>query len=495
MARRGYIRKFPPLEILSKEEVEQIKKNTLDILKEIGMIIEHDGALKLLQQNDCIVDFDNKRVKFPEGLVEECIRRCPSSFRVKARDPKNDLIFGSNPVYFKSSPGMDIIEPRTGEHRTATKQEYIDAVKVLDALDNHDWFSCYTPYFGYMGVPEVMKMTMGFVQNIKYSTKFTALCFANYNWEFNFRIAQVAGCEIMCPAFMVSSPLTLSEFAVEAGLKTIEYGFPVGVDTGSVMGATAPATIAGAISEFNAELIAGIVIAQLKKPYSRVYVWGFPNPQNMRTGAPYFGNIASALFNVANNQIWRDYGVPCRNTASGFTNSKIINYQNGIEHAVPAILSAISGASSVALFGGVYGELAHSPIQSILDDDLAGMIGRFVEGINVNEDTLALDLINEVGPIPGHFLGKKHTYEWWQKEQYTQKYADILTYPEWERAGKRDCIYYAEQKMKKILTEHEVSIELSDEQEFKIKEIIKELHNFYIKKGDIGKDTNEKEYI
>lgn len=485
MARKGFQRNFSPFEILSKESVSQIKKATLDILKETGMTIEHDKALKMLEKNDCMVDYDTKRVKFPEGLVEECLRRCPSTFRVKARDPKNDLIFGGNTVYFKSSPGMDYVDIETGEHRTATEKDYIEAVRVLDALENHDWYSCYTPYFGYRGVPEVMKMTMGLYQRLKYSTKFTGLCFANYNWEFNFRIAKAAATEIMCPAFMASSPLALSEFAVEAGFKTIEYGFPCGVDTGSVLGASAPATIAGALAEFNAELIAGIVLIQLKKPYSRVFIWGFPNPQNMRTGAPYFGNITCSLMNVSNNQIWRDYGIPLRNTASVFTNSKLIDFQNGIERGIPAILSAISGASSVHLYGGMYGEITHSPIQSILDDDLAGMIGRFIEGFAVNDETIALDLIHSVGPVPGHFLDKKHTYKWWKKEQYIQKYADILTYPEWERAGKRDCIYYAKEKMKKILAEHEVSKKLTEKQEGEIAEIIREEEDYYRKRGDI----------
>jgi len=485
MARKGFKRKFPPLEILSREDVDQIKMATLDILKETGVVIEHNDALKFLEKNDCIVDFDSKRVRMPEGLVEECLHKCPSTFRVKARDPENDLIFGGNTVYFKSSPGMDIVDLESWTHRTATEREYEEAVIVLDALEHHDWFSCYTPYFGYKGVPEVMKMTMGLIKRIKYSSKFTGLCFSNYNWEFNFRIAKAAGMEILCPALMASSPLTLSEFAVDAAFKTIEYGFPVGVDTGSVFGATAPATLAGALALFNAELIAGIVLIQLKKPNSRVFVWGFPNPQNMVTGAPGFGNIANALFNVANNQIWRDYGVPLRNTASVYTNSKKIDFQNGIERGIPAILSALSGAHSIHLYGGIYGEITHSPIQSILDDDLAGMIGHFIQGINVNDETIALDLIHEVGPIPGHFLSKRHTYEWWKKEQYMQKVGDILTYPEWEQSGKKDCIDYAKERMKKILSEHEVSAHITKEQEEEINVIVKEAEAFYRKRGDI----------
>ncbi|MBA7696396.1 hypothetical protein ES703_105043 [subsurface metagenome] len=113
------------------------------------------------------------------------------------------------------------------------------------------------------------------------------------------------------------------------------------------------------------------------------------------------------------------------------------------------------------------------------------MIGRFIEGVTVNDETIALDLIHSVGPIPGHFLDKRHTYEWWKKEQFVQKYADILTYPEWERSGKKDCIQYAKEKMGKILKEQEVSKKLTDEQDEKIGEIIKEMEEFYRKRGDI----------
>jgi len=440
MARKGYKRKFPPLKILSGEDVEQIKAATLDILKETGMKIEHKGALKMLAENDCIIDKDKMIAKFPEGLVQECLRKCPTTFRVKARDPENDLIFGGNTVYFMDDAGMDYVDINTWEHRAATKEEYIEAIKVLDALENLDWHCCYTPYFGYKGVPESMKMTMSLATNIKYSTKFLAAGFANYNWDFNLRIAKAAGAEIMIPALMVSSPLALSEFAVEAAFKTIEYGFPVGVDTGSVFGATAPATIAGAIAEFNAELIAGIVLIQLRKPYSRTFVWGFPNSLNMRTGAPNFGNIATSLFTVANNQIWLEYGVPFRNTAPVYSNSKKIDFQHGMEKTLPAILSAISGASSIHLFGGMYGEITHSPVEAVLVDDLAGMIGRFIQGIDVNDETVALDLIHSVGTVPGHFLHSKHTQKLWRKDQYAQKTSDILTSTDSTKVIITDCI-------------------------------------------------------
>lgn len=486
MSRSGFKRRFPPLEILSREDVEQVKQATLDILKETGIQIEHKDALRLLEKNDCQVDYNNFRVRISEGLVEEALRRCPSSFRVKARDSKDDLVIGGNTVYFNAAPGMGIVDLDTWKYRIPTRKEYQDAVTVLDGLPHVDWFSCYTPYFGYDGVAEAMKMTMGLVQNLAYSTKFGAVGFANFNWDFNFRIARAAGAEVLCPALMVSSPLVLSQFAIEAAFRTLDYGMPCGVDTGSVFGATAPATLAGALAEFNAELVAGIVLIQLKKPHSRVMVFGFPHAQNMSTGSPYFGNIANAMFNAAENQIWRDYGVPLRNTASCYTSSKRIDFQNGMERSLAAIISALSGAHTVNLHGGVYGELTHTPIQAILDDDLAGMVGRFIQGIEVTDETVALDLIHSIGPVPGHFLDTDHTFKWWKKEQFIQTCADTLTYPEWERAGKADCIAYAKKRMEKILAGHTVTAKLTPTQETEIETIIREAEAFYKKRGDLS---------
>lgn len=118
---------------------------------------------------------------------------------------------------------------------------------------------------------------------------------------------------------------------------------------------------------------------------------------------------------MAINQIWRKYGLPLLNTASAYTSGKLIDFQLGYERAIPTILSAVSGAQLIHIHGSMYGEITHHPIQAILDDDVAGMMGRFVEGIEVNDETLAIDLIKEVGPIPGHYLSKEHTREWWKR--------------------------------------------------------------------------------
>ena len=132
---KGFTRKFKPLEILTKEEVEAIHRGTLDVLETTGVRVEHDRALKLFADHGCKVDFDKKRVRIPGYLVEDCLRKCPSSFTVKARDPKNDLRIGGNNLYFMSGCGLNTIDLDTREQRMATRQENDDAVKILDALE------------------------------------------------------------------------------------------------------------------------------------------------------------------------------------------------------------------------------------------------------------------------------------------------------------------------------------------------------------------------
>jgi len=153
---KGFTRKFKPLEVLTEEKIEAIHRGTLDVLQETGIRFESEKALRICEENGCIVDHDQMRVRFPEALVEEAIRKCPSSFRVKARDPKNDLIIGGDTVYFANACGTQTVDLDTWEPRDATRKEYYDYIKVLDALPNTHYLNPY-PYFGFRGAPIPMK--------------------------------------------------------------------------------------------------------------------------------------------------------------------------------------------------------------------------------------------------------------------------------------------------------------------------------------------------
>lgn len=481
MAIKGFARHFKPLEILTEQQVEAIHRGTLDILEQTGIRFEHERALKLFEKNGCEVDFEKQRVKFPPGLVEESLRKTPSSWRWHARDPKNDVIVGGNTVYFGAFPGMQTVDLDTWEPRTATKQEYADGVRVLDALDNVHMIHCYTPYFGFDGISEVMKMPESLAVRIENSSKVTFSAHSNDCEIFAIRMAKVTGADYPCQCLLSSPPLTYYADAPECVFRVIEAGLPIRMSVGDIYGATSPATIAGSTITVNAELIGGIVLAQLINPRQRIIVNDYSHPLNMRQGSPSFGSIGAALHRVVFNQMWRKYELPIYNLVSP-TSSKEIDFQHGYEKGIGVALSAISGANIVNFIGSMYGEIAHHPVQAILDDDIAGMLGRFIEGVKVNDETLAIDLIENVGPIPGHYLNKEHTRKWWKKEQFMPKVADRLTYPEWMDKGKKIALDHAKERMKKILAAHEPT-PLTPEQKKEIENILEEARKYYKEKG------------
>jgi trimethylamine--corrinoid protein Co-methyltransferase len=134
-------------------------------------------------------------------------------------------------------------------------------------------------------------------------------------------------------------------------------------------------------------------------------------------------------------------------------NAKKIDYQGGYEKSIPALISALSGANGVHLHGAIHAELTHHPVQAIVDDDVAGMIGRFLRGIQIDDETLALNLISQVGAIPGHFLDKAHTRRWWKTEQFLPAVADRVPLAEWQQT-KSDVLTNARQRLDKILASH-----------------------------------------
>jgi len=484
MIMKGFSLNIKPLEILSEEQVEKIHQGSLEILEETGIKIEHDRALRLFADNGCNVNFKEKRVKIPGYLVEECLDKAPSSYIVKARDPRNDLRLGGNTLYFANFPGMRTVDLNTWEHRPATKEENADAIKILDALDNVHKLLCYTPYFEVKDIPPVMAIPESVAAKIRNSAKVQLTGYAHDCEIFNIKMAQVAGTEIFgqCAA---SPPLTYYKDAIESAFRFVEAGLPLHIATGDVFGATSPVTLAGSITVTNAELMAIVVLTQLVKPGARVIVADFVFPQNMQTGDPAFGAIEIGLHQVMFNQIWRrKYKIPTNSASIGLSSSKKIDFQCGYEKMVNTLLAALSGASIIQLHGGIYGEITYHPVQSILDDDIAGMVGRFIEGAEINDETLAIDLIKEVGPIPGYYLNKEHTRKWWKKEQFLPKVADRLPYPEWLKKGKKDALAYAKEKMREILATHN-PVPLSEDQDRQIENILEEARRYYRKKGMI----------
>lgn len=489
MVLNGFSRNFKPLEILTDEQVQAIHRGTLDVLQKTGLRIEHEKGLKVFEENGCDVDFDESRVRFPPGLVEECLRKAPSAFRVKARDSGNDMIWGGNTSYFQPIPGQQTIDLDTWDVRDPTRQEFYDTVKVLDALENVHLVPWYTPWFGFKNVPSVMAMLEGFAARLRNSSKFVCANYQKGCEVFMIKMAKALGIEYKS-TMAAAPPLTFYGDAIQNGFRILEAGFPLQIVSGATYGGTSPATIAGSVIENNAEIIGGIIFAQLVEPGSRVIAQDFSFPMDMVTGSPAFGAIGISLHMAAFNQIWRKYDIPT--DAGNYHASKMIDYQGGYEKAIMTYTAAITGTHTIWNQGALYGEKAFHPVQAIIDDDLVGMIGRFIEGVKVDEETLAVDLIDETGPIPGMYLNKAHTREWWKREQFVPKVADRYAYPEWKRKGKKSLVDHAKERMAEILEKHEPK-PLTDDEEDAIENILQEARKYY-RKEDMISEKEWKKY-
>ena len=459
-------------------------KETLNVLETTGVKVEDDRALKLFAEHGCKVDREEKRARFPGWLVEESLRNVPSSFHVRARDPDKDLMVGGNTLYFLQGDALRVIDPDTWVIRKATMKDHSDAIKVADALDS---VHCVIPaslYNDLEGVHGVMAVLECLANGIRNSTKaqYVTMGYLNESERFTIDLAKAVGIDLIgCST--PSPPLTLNAGSCEVAFRCTEADFPTLICCGGVMGASNPATFAGAVIATNAASMADIVLVQLAKPGAAVLVMDFIHPMNMKTGNLDFGSFGVQVSSAMFTQIWRSYGIPTAGGAGApYTNSKKIDFQTGYERAMNILASVLSGNHFQLFPGGGFAEYATHPVRTVLDDDICNRVGRFIEGVEVNDETLAVDLINEVGPIPGYYLNKEHTRKWWKNERFIPKAADREGYPEWIKGGKKDALALAKERLEEILATHKPK-PLTPEQDKAIEEVLEEARSFYRKKG------------
>jgi trimethylamine--corrinoid protein Co-methyltransferase len=482
MASDGFKLKIRPLEIISDDEIERIHSATIEVLKETGIKIESKWALDLLKQNGCVIDYENMKAKFPEELVEDCVKTTPKIFEFNAREEKNNVILGGDTVYFHSAPGMNTIDLDTFEPRPPTKEEHINYIKVLDYLPNLHKLSAY-PYWGYQGVSPSMAIIESCAIKIIHSSKTQEVAYNLDSEIFTLKMAQAAGIEYMS-GLHTTSPLGVDKASIVNTRRTVEAGFPIYIANGCTCGGTSPITIPGSLVVGNSELLSMVVLVQLMGRGTRILVWDIVWPMNMKTGAPFFGQIQDSLENAIFNQVWRKkYKIPISNGTVGYGSAKNIGFQSGYEKGIASLISALSGANNIQFHGHIFGELSAHPVQAVLDDDIAGMVGHFIEGEKVDDEAIALDLIKGVGTIPGQYLNQEHTRKWWKKEQFIAKSADYTsTYSEWIKKGKKNAIDYAKERVEYIISNHSPAPLPSDKIE-EIEKICAEAKKYYKQKG------------
>jgi trimethylamine--corrinoid protein Co-methyltransferase len=409
-------------------------------------------------------------------LAEESLRKCPKRVLLKGRTREYDVVVGDPYVHFASAVCMDTLDLETNNRKTPTRQDLISLIKVLDYLDEvHIIMLPYTNLEGVSGLglyPEL------FHAQLEHTSKviITAGILGNEVWTI--RMAQALNRTLLA-ALQCSPPLTWNSDQIESTFHHIEAGFPVFPGTGLALGATSPVTLAGSLVQQLAEIISITVLVQIVKPGTGIVAKSRIEPVDMRTGAIAEGGIEKAIADAAWNQIWRWYGIPRFHTCVS-TDSKVPDYQCGIEKALHVVLSALTGSNFVAGIGSIYDEITASPVVAIMDNDLIHRVVRIIEGVKVNEETLAVDLINEVGPLPGHFLNTQHTRSFWRSELCIPDLADRVTYSEWKNQGQKISLDYAKQKYDEIMATYNPTPLPTDKKQA-IDEILDEARAFYKK--------------
>jgi trimethylamine--corrinoid protein Co-methyltransferase len=467
-----------PLDILGEGQVEMIHAATLDILETTGLVFEHERALEVLSGAGCRVDRETRRVRFPPHLVEESLRKCPSSFSVCSRERRNDLRFGGRSLHFMPWAAMDAVDLVTGARVVPTTENEIEAVRLMDALDVVH--AHYGAYFNFEGVHPMMSMPVKTSIGLRNSSKLQATV-AGFDWDlWQIKMGQATGQE-MIGTPTGSPPLTWGEPVVESVFRYVEAGFPVFPTSGQVFGGSAPATLAGALALNNAELIAILVLTQVLSPGHRFVAADYSQPLGMRTGQALLGAIENAVSGMAFTQMWRHYGIPCALAANG-SDSKLPDYQCASEKAMNIVTQCMAGPSLFLSGGSVYDELTWSPAVLLMDAEVIEMVGRVIAGMQVSEQTLAVELIRQVGPIPGYYLDKEHTRQWWAREQFIPTLADRQSHAEWEASGAKSMLDRASERLEELLSSHEPT-PLPEEHGKALDEILVEAQAFYEQKG------------
>ncbi len=440
-----------PKDLLTDLEVDRIHAGTLEVLEQVGVVFGDEGALELLGRGGCQVDRGSGRVRFPSQLVEECLRLCPEQFTLKARHPDYDLQVGGDRLFFQSHPGLHIADLETGERKEASFQDIAPLVRLIDALDEIHLAIMPTATISEKD-PRVMTEWVA-AEQMRNTQKVTAHGAFHGCAKWVVEMAAVTGQQVYGQINSVS-PLYYHHDQIEGGLEFVAGGHPICILPGPTLGATSPTTLAGTLVLQNAEHLAGVVLVQLFRPGAPVTLASYPHVMDMRNGAPCIGGVEVGLMGAALAQIGRRYGIPSH-PEFPMTDSKVLDEQAAFEKAMSLVVVAEAGPNLVTNGGALEAEKLWSPVQLVIDNELNGMVGRILDGITVTEETLALDVIKEVGQS-GQYLRSKHTRRAWRAEQFLPSLADRVTFSTWQAEGSRDIIARARERALELIAKHEV---------------------------------------
>jgi len=479
--------KCKALRLLSKDEVEAIHAASLEVLEHVGMHSDSHKILEIFREIGAEVDFRKKRIKIPQHLVEEALKKTPKRFIFCGRNPKNDILLENGRVYFGmgGTPVPYVRDLETGEFRTSTKKDFQNATKLGDALPNMSFLMGIAGAFDMPKGTEFIHEWEALFTNTSKPIIYSAPSGEYARWVIRMASAIVGGLEelkkrpIMSIYSETASPLSFTDIN-DNMIECAKAGIPVTLGPAPIMGASAPATLAGATVVGNAESLAALTLIQAVNPHSPIIYAAWAVVMDPRSGAVVYGAPEHSLtFGVINGQIAEYYNLPSFGLG-GATDSKVPDAQAGAEIALSLLMNALAGVNLIHDCGYLASGRAGSMEMAVICDEVAGYVLRMIRRIEVNDETLAVDVIKAVGPRE-HFFTQKHTFKYIEREIYLPKIFDRKALEIWIREGMKDVATIAREKAKKILEEHEPDPLPKDVRET-LSRIVKEAEEKLVKK-------------
>jgi len=450
---------FNPLTILAPSEIEAIHAGSLRILQGVGIRIPDVECLAALAEAGGQVDFTNQVARLSPRLVEEALKQAGKQYTLHGRDPRRTARFGYGDFVLLSSPGQFAwIDYDGGPRRQPTSADTRAAAIVGDALEHID-------IVGGLGmaldVPTVYRDVFMAAELLKSTSKVTQVWVANgatLRYILEMYEAVQGGAEAhrqrpMLHGFIEPvSPLGFAPTGLEILKTCARKGLPLCFAPMVQAGASGPTTLAGTLVVENAEILAGIVLAQLFRPGVPVCYGGIPHIFDMRTTQISFGAPEQGLMAVAMTQIGKFYGLPVYINV-GLSDSKRVDAQSGLERGMTLLLGALSGADTFGHMGIMGADQGASLEQLIVDNEMAGYIKRLLRGFEVNEETLALSIIEKVG-IGGNYLAEPHTLDYFRREFWFPKSFDRREWESWQADGGKTLADWAHEQKHLILAGH-----------------------------------------
>lgn len=459
--------------MLSDSEKRKIFHKSLYILEKVGVDIRNEEALELL--NGAGAKIAGERVHLKPYLVREALNSAPKYVPIYDRDGELALELGGEENYF--GPGSDnpnTIDLDTGERRKSKLEDVQNFSRLGDALPNIDFLMS-------MALPSDVPTKLADLYQFKTMTAnnrkpFVFTSADNSNTEELLELAStVAGGveDLEEKPFFVqytepSSPLVGSDDALGRLLLSAEYGVPATYTSGTLPGASSPATPGGTVVMSLAEELSGVVISQLKRPGAPVIIGGAASPMDMQTAGASYGLPAALLVDRALSQVSKYLDMPVFSEA-GFSDSKLLDGQQAMEASISISEMARSEADLIHDVGYLESGQTGSLESVVIGDEIIGYVRRVQEGIRLDEEHLALEAIERVGP-GGGYLTDQSTLSTF-KELYQPELLDRQSYDSWKSDGQKDLSARAREKAKEILENHEPK-KLPDEKLNAMSEII-----------------------